>query len=194
MKGKMRRRINLLPPEYRERRKIQWRSWILLLGSLLIFLTTCGTVWMQTSRIRQYHQWILINKKEQSRQLEEWSGLQEYIQRMQQLQEEKRLLEEKNALVMPLLRGQVRWSWRLLQLSRTVPAEVWLTGIKSVLVEQFGEMRLRGRSFSPAAIARFMVELETTSWVEKVDLISIQKIELAGEKLWDFEIVSYFPR
>lgn len=149
---------------------------------------------MQTSRIRQYHQWILINKKEQSRQLEEWSGLQEYIQRMQQLQEEKRLLEEKNALVMPLLRGQVRWSWRLLQLSRTVPAEVWLTGIKSVLIEQFGEMRLRGRSFSPAAIARFMVELEATSWVEKVDLISIQKIELAGEKLWDFEIVSYFPR
>lgn len=192
MTGK--KRINLLPPEYRERRKIHWRSWVLLLGSLLIFLTSGGMAWRQTSRIREYQQWILINKKEQSRLLEEWGGLQEYIQRMQQLQEEKRRLEEKNALVIPLLRGQIRWSWRLFQLSRTVPADVWLTGIKSVLTEQFGEMRFRGRSFSPATIARFMVELEATPWVEKVDLISIQKMDLEGEKFWDFEIVSYLPR
>lgn len=190
----MRRRINLLPAEYSERRKIQFRSRIFLLGSLLVFITAGGIAWMQNSRVLQYHYWLAIQKQEQSRQLEQWSGLQEYIMQTRRLQEEKKRLEEKSALIIPLLRGQVRWSAQLLRLSRIIPAEVWLTRMKGTFADQLGEIRLEGQALSPAAIARFMVELETYSWVEKVELVSIQKLELDGEKVWEFEILGYLSK
>jgi Tfp pilus assembly protein PilN len=169
----MMRRIDLLPPSYRQKRRE--RSTLLIAGVALALVVLLLVGWWFLLGLR-------VNDAEaelaeiQTANAELDAQIQE-LQRFVVLQNE---VDAKRTALQTVMTGDIDWPGTLAEIAMVIPSEVWLTNLTASAgvtegstqvptetspiplsdQEPFGRIQFQGSSLSMAGVAKWMVRLE----------------------------------
>jgi type IV pilus assembly protein PilN len=157
-------KINLLPKERRRGRGIQISKpmFIVLPAVVLVVAAMLVGWWYLDSQVQ-------LLQQEVTRSRAELKKYESDIKKVEQFRADKRRLEERVKIVQRLAAEQEGPVHLLDQVSRSLPEEVWLTG----LTKARDKLTLQGYAFSNFGIANFMTELG------KSRPLSIKRVELS---------------
>ena len=124
--------VNLLPPEIRERQRTRWLTALVALAGAVVLAGVGFLYGVQALTLSQVREDLRAQEAVNSQLQAEIASLQRFAD----LQAE---LREKQALVADVFRGEVSWSGALLDLSRVIPADAYLTGMTAQLSVQTGQ-------------------------------------------------------
>jgi Tfp pilus assembly protein PilN len=119
-------RINLLPPELRERQ--QARRWTFaVVGIGVIALVALGAFYfLQQMRLQDLQDDLRAQEEANA-------DLQQQISRLESVAELQREAEAARTLLQELLEGRVLWSSVLRDISLVIPGEAWLNGLSGTV-------------------------------------------------------------
>lgn len=118
--------VNLLPPELLERQKTRRLTSLIALGGGLLVLLLLGFWFLQTQRLSDVNEQIAAQNAVNAGLQAQIGDLSEY----QALQEEA---AQKEALLTEAYAGEVSFSGLLMDMSRVIPSDAYLTGLNIVL-------------------------------------------------------------
>ena len=124
--------VNLLPPEIRERQRTRRLTALGALAGAVVLAGVGFLYGVQALTLSQVREDLRAQEAVNSQLQAEIASLQRFAD----LQAE---LREKQALVADVFRGEVSWSGALLDLSRVIPADAYLTGMTAQLSVQTGQ-------------------------------------------------------
>ena len=172
-------RINLLPRE-REGAPV---AVPLRLGGLVVLLLLVAvaavTLWLNDRNKTVEEQIAAIEA--------EITDLEPKVARVEEL---KRLIEAaelKEQMLKRLEAARIPWDEVLLELRGVIPRDVWLT---SVSLGGDGNLVFNGFGLSYTAVARFMVNLESSRMFEGTDLTVSQKQVIGARETINFSVTS----
>ena len=142
-------KINLLPHVSRKKAAVNRQAQLAGLGGVAVVLVLLYAWWSMVSDSRE-----LRSKIEQTQQ--ELKRYEEITKKVAQFEADKKRLEEKIKTIDRLIAGQTGPVRLMDQISRQLPSEVWLTGLK----EAGGRVTLQGYAFTDFAIAEYMTRLQ----------------------------------
>ena len=169
----MMRRIDLLPPSYRQRRRE--RSSLLIAGvAIALVLLLLFGWWFWLGLQVNDAEAELADIQEANAELD--AEIQE-LQRFVVLQNE---VDAKRAALQTVMAGDIDWPGTLAEIAMVIPSEVWLTNLTGSAgltegatqvptesspipisdQEPFGRIQFQGSSLSMAGVAKWMVRLE----------------------------------
>jgi len=142
-------KINLLPHVSRKKAAVNRQAQLAGLGGVAVVLVLLYAWWSMVSDSRE-----LRSKIEQTQQ--ELKRYEEITKKVAQFEADKKRLEEKIKTIDRLIASQTGPVRLMDQISRQLPSEVWLTGLK----EAGGRVTLQGYAFTDFAIAEYMTRLQ----------------------------------
>ena len=117
----------------------------------------------------------------------EITELEPKVARVEELKRLIEIAERKEQMLKRLEAARIPWDQVLLELRVVIPRDVWLT---SITAAQDGNLIFNGFGLSYTAIARFMVNLESSQMFEGTDLVSSQKQPIASRPTVTFSVTS----
>jgi len=141
-------KINLLPHVTRKKAAVNRRAQLAGLGAVVVVLVLLSAWWYMVSASRELR--IRVERTQQ-----ELRRYEEVAKKVAQFEADKKRLEEKIKTIDRLIAGQTGPVRLMDQISRQLPSEVWLTGLK----EAGGRVTLQGYAFTDFAIAEYMTRL-----------------------------------
>lgn len=170
----MMRRIDLLPPSYRQRRRE--RSSLLIAGVAIALVVLLLIGW-----------WFLLGLRVNDAEAELAAIQQSNAELDAQIQELQRFVvlqnevDAKRTALQTVMTGDIDWPGTLAEIAMVIPSEVWLTNLTASagvtegatqvptetspipLSDQqpFGRIQFQGSSLSMAGVAKWMVRLES---------------------------------
>lgn len=142
-------KINLLPHVSRKKAAVNRQAQLAGLGGVAVVLVLLYAWWSMVSDSRE-----LRSKIEQTQQ--ELKRYEEVAKKVAQFEADKKRLEEKIKTIDRLIASQTGPVRLMDQISRQLPSEVWLTGLR----EAGGRITLQGYAFTDFAIAEYMTRLQ----------------------------------
>lgn len=142
-------KINLLPHVSRKKAAVNRQAQLAGLGGVAVVLVLLYAWWSMVSDSRE-----LRSKIEQTQQ--ELKRYEEVAKKVAQFEADKKRLEEKIKTIDRLIASQTGPVRLMDQISRQLPSEVWLTGLR----EAGGRVILQGYAFTDFAIAEYMTRLQ----------------------------------
>ena len=172
--------INLLPVEYREKEKFSInRILIILLFIILIF----GFAYLYFSLEMQ------IDYKEQELKTMkiELASIEKVIQEVQNLERDKKIIEERINIIQGLIDNQSHLSRILGEYSASLLDEVWVDSLSLSANQTFD---FTANTFNNYLIAKYMVTLKDNPTFENIDLGYVRKSKVKEEDT-EVEIVNF---
>jgi type IV pilus assembly protein PilN len=157
-------RINLLPTTKAKRvkKRTELQTQLMLAGiSVGLTVILCGYFWWQLN-----HQ-ISTLRNEKAKATKERDVLKEKVKEVDNFEENKKLLEEKNRIIEQLKRNQSGPVHLLDEISRNLPDRVWLVALN----EQGGKIDLEGRAITNSDIVDFINNLKRSSFFKDVQIV-----------------------
>ena len=167
-------RINLLPTGKgkRVKKRTELQTQLMLAGISVGFaLILCGYFWWQLN-----HQ-ITVLKNERAKATKERDDLKEKVKEVENFEQNKKVLEEKNRIIAQLKKNQSGPVHLLDELSRNLPDRVWLVAMN----EQGGKIDLEGRAISNSDIVDFINNLKRSPFFKDVQIVESRQAT-DGEK------------
>ncbi|MBN1662627.1 MAG: PilN domain-containing protein [Deltaproteobacteria bacterium] len=170
-------RINLLPYHEKAKKANLARQVIIIVGSLSIFLFIVAVI--QAVMMASIYS-LKSDIKEKEAQL---AVLTKIIGDIDKAKADKKLLELKLSAVTALEKNRL-YPVRLLdEITSLVPAQdIWLDKV----TQTGNSLQLQGVGRDNIAISRFMKTVETSKFVESVEILSSKQVNLAEMKLQEF--------
>lgn len=172
-------RINLLP---RERERAPAAAPVRL-GAVVIVLLLAAAV-AATFYLNRRNEAVQAAITETKAAIDE---LQPKVARVEELKRLIEAAERKEQMLKRLEAGRIPWDQVLLELRVVIPRDVWLT---SVSLAGDGNLVFNGFGMSYTAVARFMVNLESSRMFEGTDLTVSQKQMMAARETINFSVTS----
>ena len=119
-------RINLLPPEIRERQRARRRTFAVIAAGLVVLLLLGGFYVLQLIRLRNLED-DLADQQAVNRRL------QAEIAQLQNVAELQQQLADSRALLADILSNQVYGSAVLRDIALVIPGEAWLNGLTGAI-------------------------------------------------------------
>lgn len=184
-------RINLLPEEFRRRKKKfrlsgTWWYAAAVIGAVCLILIVL-TVW-QTTRVGRLEKEIIQTREEAERQKAD-------LELVKELMALKESILRRMEVVKQLNRNRTRWIDILTALSESIPEDMWLVSFKESVIEDRSRARIQGMSFSLKPIALFMDGLEETQQFTSPEFTFAQRVVIPEGMAYNFEVlVDVFDR
>jgi Tfp pilus assembly protein PilN len=120
-------RINLLPPEIRERQRYRRRTAAVVLIGIIVLAALGAFYVLQVMRLADVEEDLEAQRAENAELQQEIAQLQRFAELEQELQDTRTLLNT-------LLADKVLWSGVLRDVSLVIPGEMWLSGLSGAAV------------------------------------------------------------
>jgi len=172
--------INLLPVEYREKEKFNLRRVLII---LFIFLLAFGSAYLYFSLELQ------IDYKEQqlTTMKSELAAIEKVIKEVQNLEKDKKMIEERIVVIQGLIDNQSRLSRILGEFSAAILNEVWVDNLSLSANQTFD---FTANTFNNYLIAKYMVALKNEPTFDNIELGYVRKSKIKEEDT-DVEIVNF---
>jgi type IV pilus assembly protein PilN len=170
-------RINLLPYHEKAKKETQTRQIVIIAGAFIVFLLIVGAV----------HLWITMSvsglEKDVKTKEERIVVLNKLIGEVEQIRNEKRILERKLGVIQNLEKNR-NYPVRLFaDVASQVPnKDVWL----EKLSQKGQSLALEGKARDNFALVRFIKNMEGSMYIQSVELVSSKQTEVSGMKLQQF--------
>ena len=172
--------INLLPVEYREKEKFNLRRVLII---LFIVLLAFGSAYLYFSLEFQ----IDYKEQELKNMKSELAAIEKIIKEVQNLEKDKKIIEDRIAVIQGLIDNQSRLSRILGEFSASILDEVWVDNFNLSANQTFD---FTGNTFNNYLIAKYMVALMNDDTFENIDLGYVRKSKIIEEDR-DVEIVNF---
>jgi len=170
-------RINLLPYQEKAKKETQTKQIVIIAGCFIIFFLLIGLV----------HLWIVTSisslDKDVKAKDEKILALNKIIGEVEQIKNEKRILEKKLGVIGNLEKNRSYPVRLLADVASHVPTkDVWLDKLT-----QTGQlMQVEGKARDNFAVVRFIKSMEGSMYIQSVELVSSRQMEMSGIKLQQF--------
>lgn len=172
-------RINLLP-KVRVRRAVVSPRTVFIIGAVVLVVVLAAlTLYLDTRNARV--------QRESERVQVEIDALRPQVARVLDLERRITALRDKQQLLARLETARVAWSTVLIELSQVIPQDVWITQLAAA---QDGRVTINGRGFSYTALARFMVNLDSSPVFEEIDLTASDKGKIGTRDVVSFSLTA----
>jgi Tfp pilus assembly protein PilN len=115
-------RINLLPPEIRERQRARRRTAAVVLVGIIVLAALGAFYVLQVMRLADVQEDLEAQQQRNNELRQEIAQLQRFAELQQELQDTRDLLNT-------LLADRILWSGVLRDVSLVIPSEMWLSGL-----------------------------------------------------------------
>jgi Tfp pilus assembly protein PilN len=119
-------RINLLPPEIRERQRYRRRTAAVILIGIIVLAALGAFYVLQVMRLADVREDLEAQQQRNAQLQQQIAELQRFAELQQELQDTRTLLST-------LLADRVLWSGVLRDVSLVIPGEMWLSGLTGSL-------------------------------------------------------------
>ena len=179
-------RINLLPEEFRRRKRklrISGRWWYIaaVVGGVCLILLAL-TMW-QKSRIGRLETEISQTRAEAERQKADLELVRELTALKENILQRMQVVEQLN-------QNRTRWLDILTALSQSVPEDMWLVSFKGSEIGESSQARIQGMSFSLKPIALFMDSMEKTQRFTEPEFTFAQRVPVPEGMAYNFEVLT----
>ncbi|MFH1287550.1 MAG: PilN domain-containing protein [bacterium] len=172
-------KINLLPSEKKIFGPVQQEVTLLVCVAILIVVLASFVSTHERRKIMEVKKSISILEKELEK-------LNEITKNVDKLKSDKSLLVQQINVIKKIVINRNVWPRFFDDLTRKLPGGVWFTNF----VQDNGEtITINGFSFTNLLLVKFMQELETSSFIQKVELTYAQKVIQNEEDTVKFQIV-----
>jgi type IV pilus assembly protein PilN len=148
---------------------------VTLLCTLILVATALVVLWRYwslTSQSKKLDQDIRTAQAERTR-------LQSVLQEVQRVDERKKQIQDRVALIEQLRQDQTGPVHMLDQISRALPPMVWLTELKQTAAAN--EVQIDGRCTSQTGVSDFVANLEASGYFKRgIDIVSSQQEIIPG--------------
>jgi Tfp pilus assembly protein PilN len=189
--------VNLLPPELLARQKQRRLTSLIILGGGIAMLLLLGFWFLQGQKLSDVNEQIAAQNAVNA-------GLQAQIQELSEFQALQEEAAQKEALLAQAYAGEVSFSGLLMDMSRVIPSDAYLTAMNILLTETvpgtegaaaptggaaggtlIGSITADGQAAGIESLAQWLTRLESVQgWVNPW-LTSIQETE-AGSRLYTY--------
>lgn len=172
--------INLLPIEYKEKEKFSIRR---ILVILFVIILIFGSAYLYFSLELQ------IDYKEQELKVmkSELASIEKVIQEVKNLENDKKMIEERINIIQGLVDNQSKLSRILGEYSASLPDEVWVDNLSLSANQTFN---FTANTFNNYLIAKYMVALKDDPIFDNIELAYVRKNKIKEEEK-DIEIVNF---
>jgi Tfp pilus assembly protein PilN len=125
-------RINLLPPEIRERQRARRRTAAVVLVGIIVLAALGAFYVLQVMRLADVQEDLEAQQQRNDELRQEIAQLQRFAELQQELQDTRDLLNT-------LLADRILWSGVLRDVSLVIPGEMWLSGLTGSATGAEGE-------------------------------------------------------
>lgn len=159
------RRINLLPPEFVERRRARQRLTQIVAAALAVVLLLVAVFVFESTRLSSV-------KGQLADEQQTINGLKAKVQQLTDFAQLQGELQRKTALLTSLTTGEVRWSVLLADISLVIPDQAWLTTFtgsvsattpttkpKPGQSQVLGQIEMDGTTFTHLDVAKWLIRL-----------------------------------
>lgn len=172
-------RINLLPYREKEKKEDLTRQIVIIAITFVVFLIAVGSFQLYLTLSNSN------TEKSIKAQEERLAILTKTIGDIEVHKKDKAILEKKLAIINNLEGNRLAPVRMLDEITRTIPAkDVWI----EKLSEKGLDITIEGVARNNIAVAHFMKNLATSSFVKSVDLVTTKEKEISGVKLQQFII------
>jgi Tfp pilus assembly protein PilN len=186
-------RVNLLPPEIRERQRLRRRVGAVTALGVILLAGMGALYFLQQLRVNDLRRDLQAQEAENNRLRAEIAQLQEFVQLQQELQATQQLLDT-------LLANEVRWSGVLRDISLVIPGETWLTTLNGQLTQAvegqpaapqgpsglIGQISFNGFGLSHRAVALWLTRLEDVEGFANPWISVSQKTQIGQQDVVQF--------
>jgi Tfp pilus assembly protein PilN len=180
-------RVNLLPPELRERQRLRRRVGAVTALGVILLAGIGALYFLQQLQVNDLRRDLQAQEAENNRLRAEIAQLQELLQATQQLLD-------------TLLANEVRWSGVLRDISLVIPGETWLTTLNGQLTEAaegqpaapegvsglIGQISFNGFGLSHRAVALWLTRLEDVEGFANPWITVSQKTQIGQQDVVQF--------
>ncbi len=185
-------RINLLKPEKKDLKeergsapvmefKEKSRQPLFALIPLAVILAIVALFFFQKSAITKEQD--LLTKAQEERQ-----SLQYVVAKLDELQQQRELLQRKIDLIIRLQAEQPSAVIILDELSRKLPDWVWLTETSF----NSGQVKIKGRTINNTLLADYIADLEASPYFSNVNLIQTIGRRQRNDEFYEFSLAALF--
>lgn len=171
-------RIDLLPPELRMRKRIEWGRILPILVAVVIAFMI-GFSWIvMTIRISALKGDIRRLEKELARK-------QEVVKLVRAIEEDIAKIRSRMELMEKVRGSRILWTDILDEIDSLLPHQLWLT---SVLLSEAGKIEINGRGLTLSAISEFLRGLERSPNFSNVSLVYAKEVSPEEGRALEFRI------
>ncbi|MCX7982881.1 MAG: PilN domain-containing protein [Syntrophales bacterium] len=172
-------KINLLPYHEIAKKETYVKQLTLVVAGTILFLLCLTFLYLWAQRSVAYLAEEVKGKE--ARLL----ALNKMVGEVDRIKQEKQILERKLAVIGELERGRIYTVKLLADIANHVPVgSVWL----EKLIQGSGGIQLEGKARDNFAIVQLMKNLETSPFIQSVELVSSKQVEEAQVKLQQFHV------
>jgi Tfp pilus assembly protein PilN len=188
-------RVNLLPPEIRERQLLRRRVGLVTAVGIVLLAGIGALYFLQQLRVNDLRQDLQVQEAENNRLRAEIAELQEFVQLQQELLATQQLIQT-------LLANEVRWSGVLRDISLVIPGQTWLTTLNGQLTAGqegapqpvapegpsglIGQISFNGFGLSHRAVALWLTRLEDVEGFANPWISASQKSQIGQQDVVQF--------
>ena len=172
--------INLLPVEYREKEKFSLRRVLII---LFVVILAFGSAYLYFSLELQ----IDYKEQELKTMKSELTAIEKVIKEVKDLEKDKKLIEERIAVIQGLFDNQSHLSRILGEFSASILDEVWMDNLSLSANQTFD---FTANTFNNYLIAKYMVALKNEPTFDNIELEYVKKTTIKEEDV-DVDIVNF---
>jgi len=171
-------RIDLLPPELKLKKKVEWGRILPILVAVLIGFII-GFSWII----------MAINastiKGEIRRIDKELARKQEVVKLVRAVEEDIAKIRSRIEVIEKIRGSRILWADMLDELDSLLPSQVWLT---SVILSEAGKIEINGMGLSLSEISKLLRGLERSPHFSNISLIYAKETSVEGMRSFEFRI------
>jgi Tfp pilus assembly protein PilN len=188
-------RMNLLPPEVRQRQKTRRQTAAVIAAGVVVLAGVGALYFLQQLRL------VGVNN-DLEEQHEVNAGIQAQINDLRRFDELQREVEASRTMLSTLLANEILWSGVLRDVSLVVPSDVWLSGLTGDTNESatsaapatpgaagtglVGQITFNGFSLDHRAVALWLARLDDVRGFANPWLSNAQKTDVGNSKVVQF--------
>jgi Tfp pilus assembly protein PilN len=190
-------RINLLPPEVRQRQRIRRQTAAVIAAGVVVLAGVAALYFLQQLRL------VGVNNDLEDQQATN-AGIQAQINDLRRFDELQREVQASRTMLTTLLANEIHWSGVLRDVSLVIPSDVWLSGMTGATNESagvaqptapgagasgqglVGQISFTGFSLDHRAVALWLARLDDIRGFANPWLSNAQKTDVGNSKVVQF--------
>jgi Tfp pilus assembly protein PilN len=192
-------RINLLPPEVRQRQSVRRRTAAVVAAGVVVLAGVAALYFLQQLRL------VGVNNDLEDQRAAN-SGIQAQINDLRRFDELQREVEASRTMLSTLMANEILWSGVLRDVSLVIPSDVWLSGMTAQTNESggavspapatpvagqpgqglVGQITFNGFALDHRAVALWLARLDDVRGFANPWLSNAQKTDVGTSKVVQF--------
>jgi Tfp pilus assembly protein PilN len=191
-------RINLLPPEVRQRQSVRRRTAAVVAAGVVVLAGVAALYFLQQLRL------VGVNNDLEDQRATN-SGIQAQINDLRRFDELQREVEASRTMLSTLMSNEILWSGVLRDVSLVIPSDVWLSGMTGQTNESggavtpapgtavtgpgqglVGQITFNGFALDHRAVALWLARLDDVRGFANPWLSNAQKTDVGTSKVVQF--------